>query len=123
MTTVTYPHGTATRYRQGGCRCMSCRAAAREKVAASWALLIARLKPGHWGEQRLYAMGCRCDSCREAHRQYQIEIRAVRAGTLAPGDPRHGRSVGFDHFGCRCDLCLEAKRLRNNKYYERMRTT
>lgn len=53
--------------------------------------------------------GCRCPTCVEGARRYIADWRARRAGTLQPGDPRHGTTNGYENYACRCLACTEAK--------------
>jgi plasmid replication initiation protein len=63
------PHGTVSRYSNGGCRCSECRRA----NAASHRDLMERYKAeggrGEHGTSYRYDTGCRCDACRKAHNE------------------------------------------------------
>jgi hypothetical protein len=78
-------HGTWSRY-CGGCRCESCRDAARAYNRAASERRKAALPPKppspepEHGSRTLYRRGCRCEPCTTAERNYYREYRARKAG-------------------------------------------
>lgn len=49
-----------------------------------------------------------CEDCVQAYRAYMRRWKELRAGQLAPDDPRHGTVTGYMAWSCRCEDCREA---------------
>ena len=70
---MTMPHGTYSRYQDGGCRCSECRGALRDVQRKNNAARRARPKdpqdPRHGSDAFYTNHGCRCERCKAAHKE------------------------------------------------------
>lgn len=60
--------------------------------------------------------GCRCDECRAGWAEWQRNLRAQRAESVARRtDLPHGTRSTYVNHGCRCDACYQAQSEANRR--------
>lgn len=114
-------HGSHGGYRNHGCRCALCRAAARDYQRAYThrtgrrtpmdVYQAGRPTPTHGGQYMYNQRGCRCDVCVEAARVRRNAEREKQRSKPIPNHV-HGTINGYTNWACRCDLCCEVQRKR-----------
>lgn len=134
MKGTTVPHGTASRYRNNGCRCEACTAAnaavLREWRAVNGAVGLRRGDPRHGTLSGYVHYGCRCPLCTAARAAYDYARRGrgvernggdAMKGTTSRG-LTHGRPSTYNA-GCRCRPCTAAHSERHRVWAERVAGT
>lgn len=67
---MTMKHGTASTYRNHGCRCSACREAARA-AHADWKATVTSRDALRHDNSTYVNYGCRCETCKAAHSAYE----------------------------------------------------